>query len=85
MMTYDDVIVSFDVSGKIHRVRKSLLRRYPSTMLCTVADDINTRNTEIPIFVDSNGDRFQYVIEYMRNHEKIIFLATVCKESLLKG
>lgn len=36
-------------------------------MICMAASDINTSNHDDPIFIDRNGHRFQYVLNYMRD------------------
>lgn len=53
------------MGGKIYRARQSLLLKCPTKMLGTTASEIELRNTNDPIFIDRNGERFQYAIDNM--------------------
>lgn len=77
------VIISFDVGGKTYRVSQSLLMKYPTTMLHTASADIETSNINDPIFIDRNGERFQYVIDYMREGQ-VELPTTVSMDTFLK-
>lgn len=61
------IIITFDVGGRIYRVAKDVLQKFPNTVLCTLASDIDSSNEDNPIFIDRNDDRFQYVLDYMRD------------------
>jgi BTB/POZ domain len=70
--------VRFDVGGQIYKVSRSLIELYPETMLARMvdmkwqqkqhgnkaADDDNDA-----LYIDRNGDRFQYVLDYMRDRQ----------------
>ena len=67
--------VEFDVGGTIYKVSKSLLEMDPDTMLASLAsprwkDDTNNGESK-PIFIERNGERFQYVLDYMRDNGKV--------------
>jgi BTB/POZ domain len=59
-------IITFDIGGKIYRASKSILAKYPGTMLYIAASGIEESNHDKPIFIDGNGERFQYVLDYIR-------------------
>ena len=64
-------IVRFNVGGTKYDVARSLLDQYPDSMLARITSDrweqgaTNPSNDEI--FLERNGDRFQYVLDYMRD------------------
>jgi BTB/POZ domain len=76
--------VRFDVGGHVYRVSRSLIELYPDTMLARMVDtkwrqqqqqrsgikagDDDDSNGDI-MFIDRNGDRFQYVLDYMRDRQ----------------
>lgn len=41
------------------------------------------QNEELPVFIDRNGDRFQYVLDYMRDGKKLSLPVTISKEAFL--
>jgi BTB/POZ domain len=58
-------IITFDVGGQIYRVSKDLLTRFPNTMLYATVSDVTESNDDDPIFIERNGNRFQYILDYM--------------------
>jgi len=65
--------VRFDVGGHHYTVSRSLLELYPDSMLARlVSDEWNESNDDgkpVVIFIDRSGRRFEYVLDYMRDHE----------------
>lgn len=61
--------VTFDVGGKIYQVSRTLVEAFPETMLYAPASDRWTNGCIDPIFIDRNGERFQYLLDYMRDNE----------------
>jgi BTB/POZ domain len=66
--------IKFNVGGSIYQISKSLLDRYPDSMLASISSDqwregslLNGSDNKNEIFVDRNGERFQYVLDYMRD------------------
>lgn len=93
------ITVRFNVGGRIYEVSRSLLDLFPNTMLSRMVSDMwqevqvarngdgdgDDQNEAAPlIFVDRNGDRFQYVLDYMRDGQKASLPFTVSKEGFLK-
>ncbi|KAL3911903.1 MAG: hypothetical protein SGARI_001418, partial [Bacillariaceae sp.] len=65
--------INFDVGGTVFKVSKSLLDRYPQSMLAAVAserwnaDVAASQQTTKPIFLDRDGERFRFVLDYLRD------------------
>ena len=64
--------ILFNVGGTKYEVSKSLLEMFPDTMLAALASprwypEANDEEALKPIFIDRNGERFQYVLDYMRD------------------
>ena len=82
--------VQFDVGGRVYRVSRSLLELFPDTMLSRMVsktwahDDDDGRKEEIPIFIERNAERFQYVLDYMRDGQVVSLPVTVSKKGFLK-
>jgi BTB/POZ domain len=60
-------MVHFNVGGTRYEVSGSLLDMHPNTMLARSADELWHEDPESEIFVERNGDRFQYVLDYLRD------------------
>jgi BTB/POZ domain len=61
-----DVSVKFNVGGKIFEVKQELLKKFPDTMMLRAVAEMSDMRNE-PIFINRNGDRFVYVLDYMRD------------------
>jgi hypothetical protein len=64
--------VRFDVGGLFYKVSRSLIELYPDTMLARMVDTKwkqDDDDGEQAMFIDRNGDRFQYVLDYMRDRQ----------------
>jgi BTB/POZ domain len=68
--------VRFDVGGQVYKVSRTLIEQYPNTKLARMLDDKagddkdedDDANSTIK-FIDRNSDRFQYVLDYMRDRQ----------------
>eukprot|EP00536_Pseudo-nitzschia_multiseries_P002262 jgi/Psemu1/115870/gw1.30.53.1 len=86
--------VRFDVGGTVYKVSRSLLELFPNTMLSRmvsetwqevqVARDEEDPSEAAPIFVDRDGERFRYVLDYMRDGQKASLPITISKKGFLK-
>lgn len=68
----DSTTVTFNVGGKLYQVSRSLLDRYPLTMLSRMASETwqtTDAAAEKIIFIERDGERFRYVLDYMRDAE----------------
>jgi BTB/POZ domain len=91
-------VVVFDVGGRIFKVRRSLLDSYPDTMLARSASVLWNPTTnsqqddnaggkgssQKPIFIDRDGLRFSYILDYMRDGGVVTLPLTVSRESFVK-
>jgi len=59
--------IRLDVGGKQFRVSRSLLEAYPQTMLARLISETWHENEKDVIFIDRNGDRFQQILDYLRD------------------
>lgn len=97
--------VQFNVGGKMYEVSRSLLERYPDTMLARMAsktwisEDKNDASNDgdktcgngiddvvqkgRALFIEHNGDRFQYCLDFMRDGGIVNLPANVSKEAFL--
>jgi hypothetical protein len=65
-------IVSFNVGGRVFQVARGTLEHFPNTMLARMADkrwDHSKHTPSDTLYIDRNGDRFQYVLDWMRDGE----------------
>lgn len=73
--------VLFNIGGHPYRVSKSLLDSQPNSMLTRIASkQWHTDDSEI--FIDRNGSRFQYVLDYLRDG-RVILPISECKEAIV--
>jgi hypothetical protein len=61
--------VKFDVGGHLYTVSRSLIQKFPSTMLSRMASETWQKDRDATLFIDENGERFQYCLDYMRHNE----------------
>lgn len=74
--------VQFNIGGTPYKVSRSILESHPNTMLAKSATVQWQEDPEAEIFIERNGNRFQYVLDYMRDG-KVVLPVTESKESLL--
>jgi len=72
--------VKFNVGGKLYEVSKSLLHRFPNTLLAQKVSDANAS----PIFIDRDPDRFAYCLDYMRDGGRLHLPEMITKSSILQ-
>lgn len=59
--------VKFNVGGRHYEVPRSLIETLPSTMLGRMTSETWQKDPEATLFIDRNGERFQYCLDYMRD------------------
>lgn len=83
--------VHFNVGGTKYEVVRSLLDMYPDTMLATLVSQrwnesnekaVEPKDDDI-VFIDSDGSRFMYVLDYMRR-QKVHLPASISKKAFLE-
>jgi len=77
------MVVRFNVGGKRYEVSRSLLEMHPDTMLARSASVQWQTDPEVEIFIERNGDRFQYVLDYLRDDGRVFVPVTLAREALL--
>jgi len=61
------IVIKFNIGGNRYEVSQSLLQSYPDSMLTKSAAEQWHTNPNAEIFIDRNGSRFQYVLDYLRD------------------
>lgn len=63
--------VTFNVGGHPYVVARDTIERYPETMLANMVSQRwqQDSNDNSPLFIDSDGHRFRYVLDWMRHGE----------------
>jgi len=76
-------IIKYNVGGIRYEVSHSLIRRYPKSLLAKTAfSPWNRDDKDEEIFIERDGDRFRYVLDYLR--DGLVFIpATVAKEAVM--
>mmetsp|Transcript_1081 Transcript_1081/g.1312 ORF Transcript_1081/g.1312 Transcript_1081/m.1312 type:complete len:229 (+) Transcript_1081:336-1022(+) len=57
----------FNVGGIVYQVSRSLLQSHPDTMLAKSASDQWQEDPESEIFIERDGSRFRFVLDYLRD------------------
>ena len=74
--------VVLNVGGTRYEVARTTLDRYPDSMLATlVSKRWTANNANRPIFIDRDGSRFQFVLDFLRDG-KVHLPASVSAEAL---
>ncbi len=75
--------VLFNIGGCQYRVSKSLLSMHPDSMLTRSASDLwHSQKDDSEIYIDRNGLRFQFVLDYLRDGEVFLPISE-SKEAVL--
>jgi ubiquitin len=59
--------VKFDVGGRLYKVSRSLIEKFPSTMLARMISDTWQTDPEVTLFIDRDSERFRFCLDYMRD------------------
>lgn len=75
--------VLFNVGGHQYRVSRSLLSSFPNSMLARASSsDMWYKDEGSEIYIERNGQRFQYVLDYLRDSE-VYLPMTECKQAFI--
>jgi hypothetical protein len=74
--------VKFNVGGRLYEVPRSLVEKFPSTMLARMASGTWQKDPEATLFIGRSGERFEYSLDYMRA-DKVWLPLNIPKEALL--
>ena len=75
-------VVKFNVGGTRYEVARSLLEAHPDTMVTRMASEDWQQNAEAEIFIERDGTRFKYFLDYLRDG-KISLPLSVSKDAML--
>jgi hypothetical protein len=75
-------VIRLNVGGSHYEVSRFLMEMYPETMLARLVSDEWSGENDQEVFIDRNGLRFQYVLDYMRD-QKTTLAMNINKESIL--
>ncbi|GFH50201.1 K_tetra-domain-containing protein [Chaetoceros tenuissimus] len=81
MSSSSSTIVKLNIGGTPYEVSRSLINSFPDSMLGSVVSDKWKENSEELIFIERDGQRFRYVLDYMRDG-KVNLPRGECVESL---
>ncbi|CAJ1921332.1 unnamed protein product [Cylindrotheca closterium] len=73
---------TFNVGGKIYKVSRATLDKFPDTMLARMASKTWQENPEAAMFIERDSERFRFCLDYMRDG-KVHLSPVVSKEALL--
>jgi K+ channel tetramerisation domain. len=63
----ESTIVTFNVGGTCYQVSRSLLDQFPHSMLSKSTSEQWQKDPNSEIFIERDGARFKYVLDYMRD------------------
>ena len=75
-------IAKFNIGGHRYEVSRSLLESHPDTMLAKSASDQWQEDPESEIFIERDGQRFRFVLDYLRDG-KVSLPITEAKHAFL--
>jgi len=84
--------VFFNVGGTIYEVSRSLIEQHSDTMLARYVshtwnqdgDEADTLKNSKPLFIERDGERFRFCLDYMRDGWVVELPPTVSKDALLQ-
>ena len=76
-------LVCFNIGGNKYNLPHSFLKRYPQTLLGQIASEQWQANTGKEVFLDRNGDYFQFVLRYLRNDGHVLLPRVFLKSLFL--
>ena len=61
--------VQLNVGGTPYKISLSLIKTFPDSMLASIVSDKWKGGSEEKIFIEGDGQKFRYVLDYMRDGE----------------
>ena len=74
--------VKFDVGGRLYKVSRASIEKFPSTMLARMISETWQKDPEVTLFIDRDSDRFRFCLDYMRA-DKVWLPLNIPKEAFL--
>ena len=92
MQNTNSSTIRLNVGGTSYEVSRSTIEKYPDTMLARMiseswsSDDSGDESDKDKkaLFIDRDGERFRYVLDYMRDGSDVSLPVLVSKEGFLK-
>ena len=78
--------VIFNVGGKHYEVSRSLIERFPNTILARMTSELwfgSDKAKDEPIFIERDRERFRYCLDYMRDG-RVSVSTTASKDGIVK-
>jgi hypothetical protein len=75
-------VARFNVGGEYFEVSRSTLNKFPNTMLTRMASETWHQDPQAIMFIERDGQRFRYCLDYMRDGKVHLPLA-ISREALL--
>lgn len=72
MSQMKDEVIKLNVGGKVFKASRNILCRYRKSLLCELVSDMlrdtnDQSNKEKELFIDRNGNRFEYILDFLRD------------------
>ena len=67
MSSSSNTIVKLNIGGTLYEVSRSLINSFSDSMLCSIVSNKWKEGSEEQIFIERDGHRFRYVLDYMRD------------------
>lgn len=80
----DAKIVKLNVGGTRYEVARSLIETHPESMLARLISEQWQEDPSKEVFVERDGGRFKYVLDYLRDGKVLLPAFSVPKEVLEK-
>ena len=89
MQNNNSATIRLNVGGTSYEVSRSTIEQYPDTMLARMvseawSSDDGSDKDKKALFIDRDGERFRYVLDYMRDGSDVSLPVLVSKEGFLK-
>ena len=75
-------VIKFNIGGQRYEVSRSLLDKHPESMLARSASEQWQEDPEAEIFIERDGLRFRYILDYMRD-DKLTLPLTESREMII--
>lgn len=83
MPSEEAATAKFNVGGTCFEVSRSVLEKYPDSMLAKVSSKPWQSDPDSTIFIDADGERFRYCLDYIR-YGKVYLSLSVSKGAVLQ-
>ena len=82
MLSTISEVIKFNIGGQRYEVSRSLFDKHPDSMLARSESEQWQEDPEAEIFIERDGLRFRYILDYMRD-DKLDLLPTESKKTIV--